>query len=279
MQCKNCGANIQEGATFCMNCGAACEQVTQVPQQPVMQQQPVMPVQQNGGMQPNNNKKMFIIIGAIILVAVVAIVLVLVLDSSNKKESGTQPSNSNTQSNSVSNSNSNIISNSNPNSSSNSLFGGNSNSNNNSGDDNTVTVSGGEVEFNGYKFTIPTNYEAEVEHWEYLGDYMYLTNKESYNSFGITVEQTPYTTLKANLDALREELSSDNYYTVGEIQFKNYGGKEYLVVSRTSAGAFNYMLAYVALNDTETLVIDGGNYEKDYELFAQVTPIIESAHK
>ncbi len=279
MQCKNCGANIQEGATFCMNCGASCE----TPQVEAIQQSTMVlstPTQQNISMQPNmnqnNKKKMYIIIAGIIILAVIAIVVVLLMSNKNTKESS-KP-NSNTQSNSTSNSNSNSGNNTNTNGSSNS----NINSSVNMDDDNTVTVSGGEIEFNGYKFNIPSNYEAEVSHWEYLGDAMNISNKDNYHSFDMEVEKTPYASLKSNLVALKDDVSSGGYYTVGEVQYKNYNGKEYLVVSRTSEEFdITHMIAYVSLSDTETLIIDGTNdyYELDYELFSEIAPIIETAHK
>lgn len=274
MQCKYCGADLQEGAAFCMNCGKSCEVVP--PVQPMVQttgvvsQQPVNSTMQNG-MQPmnnqNSNKKMYMMIGGIILVAAIAIVLVLVFydkgDSTSPSSSSNTQSNSNTQNNTNTNTNTNSNSNSNL-------------------EDNTVTVSGGEIEFNGYQFTIPSNYKAEVSHWEYLGDKMYLDSKENYSSFNIEVEETPYSEMKANNEELKKEISSYDYYTVGEFQYKTYDGKEYMIISRTSKStSLTHMIAYVALSETETLVIDGTNmdYKEDYELFNEIAPIIASAHK
>lgn len=281
MQCKKCGADLKVGDSFCMNCGAACEVVVAPVQNTVpvgsVQETPMVSMNSN----PNNNKKMYLIIAGIILVAVIMIIIVLYTNgyfgSSKSKQTATSNSNSNVSSNTNMNTNSN--------SSSNSIFNSNTNSNittNSNSNENTEKVSGGIVEFNEYQFMIPNNYEAEVEHWEYLGDVMMIENKENYNSFDVEVESTSYSEIKAKPDALKEEISSGDYYMVGTIQYKNYGGKEYMVISRTSKSTgLVHMIAYVALNDSETIVIDATNsdYDEDYELFQEIAPIIASAKK
>lgn len=276
MKCKNCGVDLKVGDSFCMNCGTACEPVAPVQNtMPVGQVQETPMVSMNNNQ--NNNKKMYFIIAGIVLVAVVAIIIVLYTNgyfgSSKSKQTAT------------SNSNSNVSSNTNRNTNSNSIFNSNTNSNittNSNSNENTEKVSGGIIEFNGYQLMIPKNYEAEVEHWEYLGDVMMIENKENYNSFDVEVESTPYSEIKAKPDALKEEISSGDYYMVGTIQYKNYGGKEYMVISRTSKSTgLVHMIAYVALNDSETLVIDAttSDYDENYELFQEIAPIIASAKK
>jgi len=273
MQCKNCGANLQEGASFCMNCGKSCDQGTLV--QPEFLTQEVIPSQQvnptmQNGIQPMNNqnnrpnnKKMYLIIAGIILVAAIAIAVVLWID---KKEVPATPS---TDTNSSSNQNSGLNTNTNTNT--------NTNSNSNFNDE---KVSGAEVEFNDYKFMIPSTFEAEVDHWEYLGDDMELVNKANNNEFVVELEKVSYSDIKNKSEEIKEELSNDGFYTMGEIQYKTYNGKEYMVVS-SKYNTIYRMHAYVSLSDSETLVIEAEreDYGEDYEIFSEIAPIIASAHK
>lgn len=262
MQCKNCGANIQEGTSFCMNCGASCQVVenSSISNPVSVNQNVAIPSMNNQNNRPSN-KKMYLIIAGIILVAAIAIAIVLWVDK--KEVPATPSSNSNTDTNSSSNQNSGL----------------NTNTNTNS-NFNDEKVSGAEVEFNGYKFMIPSDFEAEVDHWEYLGDDMELVNKMNNNEFDVELEKVSYSDIKNKPEEIKEELSNDGFYTMGEIQYKTYDGKEYMVVS-SKYNTIYRMHAYVSLSDSETLVIEAEreDYGEDYEIFSEIAPIIASAHK
>lgn len=283
MTCKNCGEPIQDGYSFCMNCGTACDTVP-VDNTSVVPVQDNTPVQAPVSQEPmnaivnpkgNNNKMMFIIIGIIVAVVVIAVVVILLVTGKSDKESKNSNSSSNSSNSNISNTNtnnSNIDTNTNTNSSSN-ITNSNTNSNNIGPDDEIIN---GSTKFGDYTITVPSNYEAYITRWSFLGDIVSITNPTTKTQYEIEFAEKSYQYYKEHEEETKKDLES-GIYTIEKIEYKTYNGKEYMIMSQKYNSIYT-MVAFVAINDKDTLLITGTEYyfTENYDIFNDISSIISS---
>ncbi len=281
MHCKNCGEPIQEGYSFCMNCGQACDKVDSTPSlEPTQMNNPIEPKK------PNNKKTLFIGIAIVVVVIIlvgIAIFMVVRSSNSSKKESSNSNSSStnklDTNTNSGSNfnydtnTNTNINANSNTNTNTNSNMNTNANSNTNTNTNNKIV---GSTTFGKYTVTIPSEYEATISRYEFLGDILDIDNPKTKTSYQIEFAVKKYSEYKANEEEVKKELGL-NIYDISNVQYKTYNGKEYLIVSKKYKDIYS-MCAYVAIDDQNTILITATDYyfNENFDIFKDIAIVVSS---
>lgn len=278
MNCKKCGSLLEPNAVSCKVCGTPVDTLVPgtpgvvpvstpvAPMQPTngmpvqqapMQQmntmngvsqsiptQPMSPVQPQGipmqqmntmngmppmgttpmmnGQVPSNGKKsnkILIIIAVIVVLAAVAVVLYFTVFKKDNKSGKS----SNTNTNTNTQSNSNIVS--------------NSNSNSNIP---TPSTTGNEVEYDGFTYTIPSEYEYEITD---EGVFMFGNDDIV---FSIASSSDQYEVMLANLDLLKNQFITAGYSNVS-IKEQNVNGKSYIILYLTN-DAHNLIVGYTKAN-------------------------------
>lgn len=248
MKCPKCGAEINEGASFCKYCGSpVAQQTTQnVTTQTVNlnnmnnvnMPQNSMPNQYQNGMnmsnqyQSTNNMNMpsqkktpwGLIIGAIVLA--VAIIAVFVGISMSKEDNNSTTNNTNTTEQSENKSD--------------------TNENKNSSSQEKSTT----AKYDNYTFTIPAGFTAESSSSQLL-----VTNSNGTLASAIIYQSgTGYDTLASMKDSiislLEAQETSENYdFTNAVTEEKTYDGTRFLITSGVTQGTIDLDITYAEAPD------------------------------